>query len=225
MIDMNLQFFGGNGSSGGPSLGGGGGSKVNIQDELDVWSYRHDANNAPFVDEINAGVRAVQEDFPGVMDSVGVVNAATLGGDDKTQTLGYYGQGKVGINDNYTNVSKMNDVYDRAVAEGHHPSRGNLSGTEAVAIHEMGHALTDHLAGKMGVRDLDAASKKIVNAAYKSSKGKGGTKAWAGKISGYAQESFAECVAEAVADYYCNGSKASSASKAIFAELKRVYNN
>lgn len=48
-----------------------------------------------------------------------------------------------------------------------------------------------------------------------------GTKAWAGKISGYAQDSWAECVAEAVSDYYCNGSKAHANSKAIMAELRK----
>lgn len=32
----------------------------------------------------------------------------------------------------------------------------------------------------------------------------------------------AECVAEAVSDYYCNGAKAHANSKAIMAELKRM---
>ena len=115
----------------------------------------------------------------------------------------------------------MNTVYDKSVESGYHPSRGNKTGVEAVTYHEMGHAITDHIAGKMGVKDLDAASKKVVNNAYKATKGKGGTKAWAKKISGYATDSFAECVAEAVADVYCNGNKAHKHSKAIFAELKK----
>ena len=115
----------------------------------------------------------------------------------------------------------MNDTYDAAVKSGYHPSRGNKSGTEAVTYHEMGHALTDSIAKKMGVKDLDAASKKIVNDAYKASGGKGGTKAWAGKISKYAQDNFAECVAEAVSDWYCNGNKARSNSKAIMTQLKK----
>lgn len=224
MIKLKLQFFGGNGSSGssgGASLGGSSGKPINIVSETDVWSYRHNQNNEPFVDAINSGVREVQDDFPDIMQSVNAVNAAELGGADKEGTLGFYGQGRVALNENYTDIDKMNGTYDLAVASGYHPSRGNKTGTEAVAIHEMGHALTEHLAPKVGANDLDGAAQIIVNNAYKASKGKGGTKAWAGAISGYAKESFAECIAEAVADWYCNGNKASSNSKAIMTELKK----
>lgn len=222
MIELNLQFFGGRGASGGPGLGGGSGKPIDIKSETDVWSYRHRSGNEPFVDAINTGVRTVQNDFPDIMDSVNSVNSAELGGADKTQTLGFYGQGRVALNQNYTNIEKMNSVYDASIKSGHHPSRGNKSGTEAVAIHEMGHAVTEHLAAKLGAKDLDGAAKKIVDRAYKTSNGKGGTKAWAGKISGYAQENNAECIAEAFADYYCNGKKASAQSKAIITEMKRI---
>ena len=155
------------------------------------------------------------------MNTVNTVTAAEFGGADKYATLGVYGSGGLSINQKYTDVKKMNTVYDKSVESGYHPSRGNKTGVEAVTYHEMGHAITDHIAGKMGVKDLDAASKKVVNNAYKATKGKGGTKAWAKKISGYATDSFAECVAEAVADVYCNGNKAHKHSKAIFAELKK----
>ena len=222
MIRLDLQLFGGRGSgSGGESLASGSGEKINIKSETDVWSYRHNAGNEPFVDKINSSVRDMADDFPGLMNDVKEVNSAELGGKDKTQTLGYYGGGKVALNSNYTNVEKMNNVYDQAVKSGYHPSRGIKTGTEAVTYHEMGHALTDHVAKKMGAKDLDAGAKKIVDNAYKASGGKGGTKAWAGKISGYAQKNYAECVAEAVTDCYCNGKKASKQSKAIFAELKK----
>lgn len=224
MIKIGLQFFGGRGgSSGGPGLAEGSGKKINIKNQTDVWSYRHDPNNAPYVDSINSSVKTVADDFPGLMNDVNNVNVAELGGADKTNTLGFYSSGSktVALNENYTNVDKMNKVYDQAVKEGYHPSRGNKTGTEAVTYHEMGHALTDSLAKKMGAKDLDAASKKVVDDAYKASKGTGGTKKWAGKISGYAQENYAECVAEAVADWYCNGNKASKQSKAIMSELKK----
>lgn len=221
MITFNLQLFGGRGSSSGESLASGGGGSVNIVDETDVWSYRHNPNNQDFVDQINGSVATMQNDFPDLMNDVNTVSAAKFGGADRLNTLGCYGQGGVSINRNYTDVQKMNNVYDKAVASGYHPSRGNKTGVEAVTYHEMGHALTDHIAKKMGVNNLDESSKKIVNDAYKASKGKGGTKAWAGKISGYAQQNFAECVAESVADWYCNGNKAKSQSKAIMAELKK----
>lgn len=218
--------MGGRGSSSGtgPSLGGGSGKNVNIIDQLDIWSYRHNPNNEPMFEAIISGVRKMDDDFPGLMtDTVNSVNAATLGGADKQNTLGFYDPvaKTVALNDNYTDIDKMNKVYDASVASGYHPPRGNLTGTEAVTLHEMGHALTSHVADKMGVSNFDEASKRIVDAAYANSKGTGGTKAWAGKISGYAQSSNAECIAEAVADWYCNGAKASSQSKAIMAELKK----
>lgn len=157
------------------------------------------------------------------MDDVSVVNSATLGGADKVQTLGFYSRDSqsVSLNDNYTNVNKMNSIYDASVKAGYHPSRGDKNGVEAVTYHEMGHALTDHVAKKMGINNFDDAAKKIVDDAYKNSKSRSGTKAWAGKISGYAKENNAECIAEAVCDWYCNGSKANSRSKAIMAELKK----
>ena len=214
MMKLNLQYFGGRGSSSdGESLASGSGKPVNIISETDVWTYRHNPNNAPYVDSINSSVREMSDDFPSLMrDTVNSVDTVEFGGADKTGTLGIYGDGRVGLNSNYTNIEKMNAVYDKGVQKGYHPGRGNKNAVEAVTYHEMGHALTDNIAQKMGVKNLDASSKRIVEDAYKASGGKGGTKAWAGKISGYAQENFAECVAEAVADYYCNGSKASKQS-------------
>ncbi len=221
---LNLQFFGGRGSSSGPSLPNKskGLNSADIVSETDVWSFRHNPNNAPFVDAMNTAARNIVDDFPGVMDSVNTVSAAELKGASKQNVLGYYGSNGVALNENYTNIDKMNKTYDAAVASGYHPSRGNKSGTEAVMYHEMGHALTDNLASKVGAKDIDSAAKAIVNNAYANSGGKGGTKAFAGKISGYAKESYAECVAEAVADWYCNGNKASSSSKAIMKELKSL---
>ena len=222
MIKLNLQLFG-NGKSG-PSLGGGSGKKVNIISQTDVWTYRHREQNEPFVDSINGSVRTIQEDFPGIMDDVQQVNSAVLGGKDRTDTLGFYnnGTGQLALNANYTNVQKMNSVYDESVKSGYHPSRGGKNGTEAVTFHEMGHALTAYYGKKDGGSgDIDAAAKKIVDRAYRKSNGTGGTLAWAKKISGYAAESNAECVAEAVCDWYCNGNNASKASKAIMAELRR----
>lgn len=224
-MKIRLQYFGGrgSGSDGGAALPeeGGGLSPSSISREVDVWSYRHRAENEPFVDAMNESARRMQEDFPELMNTVNTISASTLKGAAARTVLGYYGDGGVALNTNYTNISKMNDVYDSAVASGFHPSRGNKSGTEAVMYHEMGHALTDNIKNKVGARNLDQASKKIVDDAYKNSNGKGGTLAWGGGISGYAKKSYAECVAEAVSDWYCNGNKANKASKAIMKELKK----
>ena len=201
--------------------GGGGGGRVNIDSETDVWSYRHNSGNVPFVDAMNDGVRRIQNDFPDIMDDVNYVMAAELKGASKYSILGYYDRTSktVALNTNFTDVDKMNAVYDRSTQQGFHPSRGSRSGTEAVSLHEMGHALTDYVAQKMGHGDMDRAANTLVKAAYKASGAKGGNYKWGGTISEYAQTKYTECVAEAVADYYCNGSKASNASKAIMNEI------
>lgn len=215
--------MGGRGSSSGGSLGGGSGQSINIVNAVDVWSYRHNQNNEPFVDAINTSVRDIQNDFPEIMQTVNRVDAAVFGGDDDFNTLGIYSaNGTLALNQRYTNIDKMNSVYDNSVKSGYHPSRGDKSGTEAVTYHEMGHAVTDHIIQNGWGNDIDSAAKAIVDYAYSNIKGKGGTKAAAGKISKYAQKNNAECVAEAFADYYCNGSKANSFSKAIVREAKRL---
>lgn len=221
-LKYNLQFFGGRGA-GGESLSDSKGALINIKNTEDVWSIRNHEGNAPYVDQINSSVATIKNDFPGVMDTVQSVDAATYGGADAVGTLGHWssGSGTLAINKRYTDVQRMNEIYDKSVESGYHPSRGIKTGVEAVTYHEMGHALTDSLASKMGVSNLDEASKIVVNNAYKATKGRGGTKAWAGKISGYAQDSFAECVAEAVSDYYCNGRNASANSRAIMSELRK----
>lgn len=219
-MNIGIQFFGGRGAgSGGPSLGGsGGGNNVNIIDTEDMLSYRkRNDSTMEFGEQTMTGVAQVYDDFPDI--GVEQVQAAKLGGKDNVEVLGYYDGKNVAINQNYTDTAKMNGAYDRAVQSGFHPSRGDKSGAEAVALHEMGHALTDHIGKKMGASGIDDASQKIVEQAYKNAKGRGGTKAWAKEISGYATHSFAECVAEAVADYYCNGSKANKNSLAVMAVI------
>ena len=165
----------------------------------------------------------MHDDFPELMQSVEVVAAAELGGKDKFSTLGYYSDQErtVALNRNYTDIGKMNSVYDEAVRSGYHPARGDKTGTEAVTLHEMGHALTGYVQKKMGSSSFDAAAQRIVRAAYNASNGKGGTLAWAGNISGYAQQNYAECIAEAVCDHYCNGSRAAAESRAIMSILRR----
>lgn len=222
-MKIDLQFFGGRGASGESLSAGGRQTPINILSTEDIWSIRNHEGNAPYVDQINTSVATIKNGFPGVMDTVQSVDAVTMGGADATGTLGFWSpsDGRLALNKRYTDVQRMNEVYDKAVESGYHPTRGIKTAVEAVTYHEMGHALTDSLASKMGVSSLDQASEKIVNDAYKATRGRGGTKAWAGKISGYAKESYAECVAEAVSDYYCNGRRASANSRAIMAELRK----
>lgn len=219
---LNLQFFGGSGSSlgGGGSLGGGSGSNINVESETDIWNNEIREGNKAAFDEIIKGVNKINNDFPGLMtESLNVINQSRLGGKDKNSTLGFYSPGNksLGMNENFMDVNKMNKVYDASGS--FHPSRGNKSAVEAVTLHELGHAVNDHLASKKG-QTLDKAASEIVKRAYKKSGAKGGNKGFAKTISGYAASNYAECVAEAVADYYCNGKKAKKASKLIVDEMK-----
>ena len=84
---------------------------------------------------------------------------------------------------------------------------------EAVVSHELGHAVNGIIADRMGT-SLDTSADRIVNEAMKNTKHKS-VSTFQSKISGYAKQNYAETVAEAMADCYCNGKKARSESKAI----------
>ena len=221
----------GSSKAGGVTGGGAGGRNINVLKTTDVWSFRHRQNNEPFVDAINSAARTLEDDFPGLMRDVGTVNAVKLGKKD-SNVLGFYSRtigtlldSSVNINTAYTDMEKTNIGYDQAVKDGFHPSRGNKSGIEAVSLHELGHALNDHVAAKMGLTDImrmETAADRIVNSARRSAgrvAGRRGINQFRESISGYATTNNKEAIAEAVADYYCNGRNASTASKAIMAEL------
>ena len=74
----------------------------------------------------------------------------------------------------------------------------------------------------MGLGDwqLDKASNVIVKEAKKKLKAKT-TAEVRSKVSGYGATSNAEALAEAFADVYCNGKKASKASQAIVDSMNR----
>lgn len=118
----------------------------------------------------------------------------------------------------------MNKAYDQCVDAGFHPPRGNKTGIEAVAAHEMGHRLTDAIGEKTGLGSwqIDRVSNDIVKSAAKKA-GYKSTKEFTAKISGYAKQNHAEAVAEAFADVYCNGSKAKRESKAVVDAMNKYF--
>lgn len=130
-----------------------------------------------------------------------------------TGVLAYYDGEGIAINKEYLNSDTMNTVYKKSVESGFHPSNGSKTGMEAVVSHELGHAVNGIIADRMGI-SLDASADRIVNEAMKNTKHKS-VSTFQSKISGYAKQSYAETVAEAMADCYCNGKKARSESKAI----------
>lgn len=202
-------------SGGGGELSGGGGAPLNILNTEDMISSRN-PNNQKEVDEVLTVGKNMVDKYgkAGVLE--GTYQIATISGAEAMTTLAYYDGQNVAMNKNFMNSKKINESYDECVKTGYHPSRGNKSGAQAVASHEYGHAMADAYGRKNGHKDIDSASKEIVKQAAKNTTGsRMNTKSFAKSISGYAATSYAECVAEAVADVYCNGNKAHKNSKAI----------
>lgn len=165
------------------------------------------------LDEITRGeVTRTLKDF---QDKYGLEYNNTRIADMKSGTgvLAYYDGEGIAINNEYLNSDTMNAVYKKSVESGFHPSNGSKTGMEAVVSHELGHAVNGIIADRMGI-SLDASADRIVNEAMKNTKHKS-VSTFQSKISGYAKQSYAETVAEAMADCYCNGKKARSESKAI----------
>ena len=212
---MIKYYCGGRGSSssGGGRFGKGGGlNPANIVSTSSLISGRNEGYRDE-VDQVLTVARNIQNEYGVNLD----YDIATLKGKDAQGTLGYYDGSNLAINKNYLNVDKMNKTYDASVESGYHPSRGNKSGLEAVTSHEMGHKLTDEIGKKMGLGSwkLEEASDRVLKEASKKAGYKNATYKLASKVSGYAKSSKAEALAEAFADVYCNGSKASKESKAI----------
>ena len=203
------------GAGGNLKNGGGGVNPANIHNERDLVSERE--RKQAEVDGVLTVARDIADEY-GV--DVGQFMLADVGGKDSS-TMAYSDGENIGFNSKYFDGAKMDAAYDACVESGFHPSRGKKSGIEAVARHEYGHVLTQKAAEKLGVYDMDAAAKIIVDRATKNTNHKGSI-SFAKKISGYAGKNNAECVAEAIADVYCNGRKASAESRAIVKEIKSI---
>lgn len=160
-----------------------------------------------------------------VHDQYGVqiedVQIATLKGAAARSVMAYYDAGgNLAVNENYFNGTAITAAYDKSVASGFHPGRGSKTGMEAVVAHEMGHRLADVAAQKGGgsiFRSSDRTSSSIITTAAKQMKTTS-SKLMA-SISGYAKQSYDEAIAEAFADVYCNGRKASRASRTVVSVL------
>lgn len=197
---------------------GGGTGGVNINaDTTSLISERERKRDE--VDLTLTVLRDVEREHNVILEDV---QLAKMKGRSGAGVLAYYDAGgNLAVNEKYFDRGTMDAAYDRCVSSGFHPGRGNKTGLEAVVAHEMGHRLTD-IAGMnagLGHWALDDVSNRIIKAAAKSLKMSHGNLRQS--VSGYAQYNNAECVAEAYADVYCNGSRASAASRAVVAELRK----
>lgn len=204
--------MGGRGSSSSSGRMGGGG--LNPNDIVSTTSLVSARESHPTeVDETLQAFKDVYDQYGYVIDDIQI---ATLKGRG-ANTIAYYDGSNVAMNQSYFNKARIDKAYDDCVKSGFHPSRGSKTALQAVASHELGHALTDKVADKMGIKGinkLDQASTKVVNEARKQT-GHRGVVQMAKKISGYATHSNAEAIAEAFSDVYCNGKKATKESIAI----------
>ena len=145
-----------------------------------------------------------------------IISQANLSvADISGSALGAYGQGTVYMSEKYVKNNNMTKAMQDAAEQGFHPKLGNKTGAEAVTAHELGHYLADRAMMKAGVSEreiVERASKKV------------GLKVnrMASTISEYARYNYAETIAEVSADVYCNGKRASKASRAIMSEIKSI---
>ena len=199
--------MGGRGSTSGGATGGlNGGNIVGTDSLVSMRELKPQE-----VDQVLGVARDIRDQY-GVTTTD--LEVATIKGG---ATMAYYDfEGNLAINESYFDAATMSQAYDACVASGFHPGRGNKTGLEAVTAHELGHRLTDVAGEKLGDGKwaLDKTSNSII-AEAKSRLGANSVDGVRSKISGYAKSSNAEAVAEAFADVYCNGSKASKESQTV----------
>lgn len=216
MIELNLQFFGGRGASSGSDAGAYGGGMEDKKTTVTVKSSH------PLADEISKGGGGFANEIMDTRDAFereygsAVKNIKlSVGTFSRGGVLGAYGNDTLVMNQKYVKNANLTKAMQEGAKSGFHPSIGNKTGAEAVAAHEIGHRLGEIAAKKAGISE-----REIVARAGKAVKIK--TENMAGHISKYARSNYGETIAEASSDVFCNGKKASKASKAIMAEIKKI---
>ena len=115
-------------------------------------------------------------------------------------------------------LSRSKEEYDKYIASGvkygNFKSYGDKSGAYYASVHELGHVVFQNLRDLMDNKErmnVNTLTSNWINLAKN------------GEISGYAATSQHEQVAEAFADYYCNGDNASEHNKKIMSYLINYY--
>lgn len=216
MLELDLQFFGGRGASSGGGAGPYGGGMEGSDTTTTVKSQH------PLTDEISKGGGSFANEIMDTRDAFereygsAVKNMKlSVGTFSKAGVLGAYGGDTLIMNEKYVKNANLTKAMQEGAKTGFHPSIGNKTGAEAVAAHEIGHRLGEIASKKAGIseREIVARAGKAVNIK---------TENMAGHISKYARSNYGETIAEASSDVFCNGNKASKASKAIMAEVKKI---
>ena len=213
MIELNLQYFGGRGASSGGAGPYGGGMDGN-ETTVNVKSHHPltqeiEKGGGGFANEIMNTRDAFEREYGSAVKDIKL----SVGTFDKPGVLGAYGNDRLIMNQRYVKNANLTKAMQNT--DGFHPSIGNKTGAEAVAAHEIGHRLGEVAAKKAGISEREIVARAGKNVNIK-------TENMAGHISKYARSNYGETIAEASSDVFCNGSKASKASKAIMAEVKKI---
>lgn len=142
-----------------------------------------------------------------------VSNSKLYISDMGADVLGMSDGNGVHLNSLYASNTKMTEAMKDAEKSGFHPKLGGRTGAEAVTAHELGHHIARQIEARTGVsqeRMVEIAGKRL------------GLKkeSVAVNISEYARYNYHETIAESFADVYCNGTKASKASRAVVDVVK-----
>lgn len=164
-----------------------------------------------YANEIQNARDAMEREYGNIVSKAGLEIGDFGRGDALGMSDGY----TVYMSDKYVKNNNMTKAMKDAEKSGFHPKMGKKTGAEVVTAHEMGHFLAQQAMNKSKLSErqiVERASKKI------------GVKVnnMAGLISGYARYNYAETIAEASADVFANGRRASKASRAIMSEIKSI---
>ena len=197
--------------------GGGGGVSITVAETRDLVSERE--RKQVEVDQVLTTARNIMDDYGYIIEGLDV---SKLKGRGAKSVIAYFSpsDGTLGVNEYFFDAEKLEGAYADSIKSGFHPKKPKrISALEAVTAHEMGHALNQAVADKLG-GNIDSIADRIVAEAYGTNQ-KEKIKRRNAKISGYAGQDNAEAIAEAFADVYCNGKKAKADSKRIKETLDR----
>ena len=178
-------------------------------------------SSQPIGEAISKGAGLYANEIQKARDSMereygNIVSKANLSIADIGQSaLGAYGDGTVYMSKHFTSNQSLTQSMKDMAKSGFHPKIGKKSGAEAVTAHELGHYLADIAMKKSKISERDIVARAAKKLGVKVNN-------MASNISEYARYNYAETIAEASADVYCNGKRASKASKAIMSEIKSI---
>lgn len=163
-----------------------------------------------YANEIQNARDAMEREYGSIVSKAGLEVAELTGG-----ALGASDGYTVYMSDKYVKNANMTKAMQDAAKSGFHPKLGGKTGAEAVTAHELGHYLAKQAMRKAKISEMEIVGRAAKKLGVKRNN-------MAGKISEYARYNYAETIAEASADVFCNGRRAKRESKAIMNEIKSI---